>query len=367
MFSLALHHRKQPLPLNMSRNLLIVGSACFALLAKALPAPNFIDDESLKCWSSSDAASSAYEVWKSESTVYTSSLALFTSLDTNVPLTTLCDGRPRALITSYTTSTLTIDPPETTTLYNFGHSIYTVPTPSCTIAREACSSFHASYASATSDANTNNAPWPTASPLCKLYRPCNERPDYCFIYGRGGNLYYWPVTTTNGDFCAQNGSTIFASPTSPPLPNTVITDGHTFTSPTNYASFSNIEAHIHSTRHRLFDCGPASYKDVFVPLTETLYSWGSGYATSDSFNFENLNTIPASAYDVQRKCWNDKDCTTIQGPYLPRVPLPTEVLNLEPKEWKEAGCRGRSGVSGDFYMTPVALVTPAPTARGRMG
>jgi hypothetical protein len=337
----------------MSRNILIVGSACFALLAKALPAPDLIDDESLECWSSLDAAESAYEVWKSESTVYTRSLALFTSLDTNAPHTTLCDGRPRALTTSYTTSTSTIDPPVTTTIYNFGYSVYTVPTPTCTIAREACSAFHTSY----------------PSPHCKLYRPCNEQSGYCFIYGYGGNLYYWPVTTTNGDFCAQNGSTIFASPTSPPLPNTVITDGHTLTSPTNYASFNNIEAFIHSTRHRLVDCGPASYKDVFVPLTETLYSWGKDYATSSSFNFENLNTLPASAYDVQRKCWNDKDCTTIQGPYLPRVPLPTEVLNLEPKEWKEAGCRGNYGVSSDFYMTPVALalVTPAPTARGKMG
>jgi hypothetical protein len=237
------------------------------------------------------------------------------------------------------------------TIYNFGHSVYTVPTPTCTIAREACSAFHTSY----------------PSPHCKLYRSCNERPGSCYIYGNGGELCYWPVKTTNGDFCAQNGSTIFASPTSPPLLNTVITDGHTLTSPTNYASFTNIEAHIHSTRHRLFDCGPARRKDVFVPLTDTLYSWGDGYATSSSFNFENLNTLPASAYDVQRKCWNDKDCTTIQGPYLPRVPLPTEILNLEPEEWKEAGCKGLYGVSDDYYMTPVALVTPAPTVKGRMG
>jgi hypothetical protein len=73
----------------MSRISRIFGLACFALLANALPAPDLIDDESLECWSSLDAAESAYEVWKSESTVYTSSLALFTSLDTNVPHTTL--------------------------------------------------------------------------------------------------------------------------------------------------------------------------------------------------------------------------------------------------------------------------------------
>jgi hypothetical protein len=36
-----------------------------------------------------------------------------------------------------------------------------------------------------------------------------------------------------------------------------------------------------------------------VPLTATLYSWGADYATSSSFNFENLNTLSASAYDLQ--------------------------------------------------------------------
>jgi hypothetical protein len=94
----------------MSHSLRTFGLAYLVLHANALPAPTLIDDESLECWSSLDAAESAYEVWKSKSTVYTSSLALFTSLDTNVPHTTLCDGRPRALTTSYTTSTSTIDP-----------------------------------------------------------------------------------------------------------------------------------------------------------------------------------------------------------------------------------------------------------------
>jgi hypothetical protein len=351
----------------MSRSLRTFGFAYLVLHANALPAPDLIDDGSLECLSSLNAAQSAYATWSTQSFVTTRSSEVYSWLDKNVPYTTLCDGRPRALTTTYTTSTKTIDPPETLTIQNFGYRDYTAPTPICTIAKAACSAFHSSYASAVSDANTNGAPSPTSSPLCRLYIPCNEMPNYCFIYGRGGKLYYWPVTTTNGDFCAQNGSTIFAQPTNPPLPNTVITDGHTFTSPTNYASFSNIEAIIHSTRHRRFECGTASYKDVFIPLTETFYSFGTAYSTYESFNFENLNTVPVTAYEAQRKCRNGRDCTTIEGPYAPRVPLPTEILNLEPTEWKDAGCKGLHGVSNDYYMTPVALVTPAPTAKGRMG
>lgn len=356
----------------MARNLHIFASACLALLATALPAPDPVDPDSLQCWSSLNAYEAAASSWSEVPVTQTvTSSAYIAEIDTNVPYTTLCDGRPRAGTTRYTTEYTTYDPPKTITRGQgdwddeaITAGTYPSPSPTCTIADSACQIFQSSYSSAISDHVTNDAPSPTASPHCTVYRPCNENPDYCFIYGGAAKIYYWPVTTTNGDFCAYNGSTIFASPTNPPAANTVVTDGHTFTSPTNYLSFKNARAYIHSTRRRIFSCGGASYSDVLVPLTETLSTFASVTVTTrqESFNFENLNTIPVSAYEAQRKCRNDRDCFTIQGEYTPMLPLPTEILNLEPKEWKEAGCKGTdfSGYAAEM----VPLVTPAPTARG---
>lgn len=46
--------------------------------------------------------------------------------------------------------------------------------------------------------------------------------------------------------------------------------------------------------------------------------------------------------------------------------LPTEVLDLQPEEWKAAGCKGSQG--GDSYYRPrmVPLETPAPVSKGKL-
>lgn len=346
----------------MSRILRLFGSACLVTLVSALPAPELIDDESLKLLSAKNAYGSASAIWSDETYTTTLSSQVYTELDTNVEYTTLCDGRARALETRYTTSVSTINPPGTAVYNSWMYNQYTVPSPTCTIARAACTAFIASYDSAISDFRTNGAPSPTLKPQCTPYQTCKPGDtEQCRIYGYGGNLYYWPVTTTLGDFCAYNGSTIFASPTNSPSPNTVVMDGHTFTSPTNYAQFSHLEAFIPTTRGRRVTCGATSYDEVIVPLTESFYSIGSR-----SFNFEDLNTVPAAAYERQRRCNNGRDCTTLSDFYTPIVPLPTEVLNLQPKEWKEAGCAGRENISGQLHMTPVPLVTPPPKAPGKV-
>lgn len=352
----------------MLRSHLIIGSSYLALLAAALPAPDLIDDETLQCLSSNIAWESASVAWSDvpplTRTVTSQSWGI--GLDENVAYTTLCDGRPRAVETIYTTIYTTYDPPMTYT----EHQEWTVSSPSCTITGAACTSLLSSYSTALSEYQYNSAPWPTASAYCTSYHACKTGDSTdCRIYGFGGNLYYWPVQTVSGDFCLQNGSTIFAEPTDPPLANTAVVDGHTFTSPTNYAQFSVLQAYTTNTRGRRAKCGTTSYQDpIIVPLTETFSSfsgWESGTGIPASFNFEDFNTIPVAAWEAQKRCRDGDDCTTISGEYLPVVPLPTEVLNLQPKEWKEAGCQGRSDVSGGYYMTPKALVTPAPTAAGK--
>lgn len=208
----------------MSRNLCIFGSACLVVLAKALPAPDPVDDGSLECLSSLHSYDLAESSWSAVLvTQIVSSSPYAGALETNVPYTTLCDGRPRAVETHYTTAYTTYEPPLTVTHpqgdwdpAGITDSVYTEPVPTCTIAQSACTALLSSWTSALSDHSTNDAPSPTVSPHCSAYRPCNEVPNYCFIYGRGMKLYYWPVTTTSGDFCAYNGSTVFASPTNPP-------------------------------------------------------------------------------------------------------------------------------------------------------
>ncbi|KAM0706156.1 hypothetical protein Q7P35_006705 [Cladosporium inversicolor] len=321
----------------MLRTLRLLGSACLVSLAVALPAPELIDDETLQCVS-------AKNTWESA--------AYSPEPDTDVSYTTLCDGRPRAVESRYITKYTTYDPPRTVEIPQWLSNIFT-PAPTCTIAETACTSLLTSYNSAISHYQTNDAPSPTLKPQCTAYQTCKPgAEDQCRIYGYGGNLYY-------------ARSTIFASPTNSPSPNTVVMDGYTFTSPTNYAEFSGLQGFVPTTRGRRVECGgTAAYDIVIVPLTETFSSYAK--TGKSSFNFEDLNTIPAAAYEVQRKCWNEEDCTTLSGFYTPMVPLPNEVLNLQPKEWKEAGCAGRVDISGRLAMTSVPLVTPAPTAPAKL-
>ena len=207
-------------------------------------------------------------------------------VDRNVPLTTLCDGRPRALEpykTSEVTTTETLDPPETTTQY----STYNSPNPTCTIAATAC----AAIKSAFPDENSHCQTLPS-------YVPCSVDPDHCHILGGDRNtLYYWPVTTVSGDFCARNGSTVFAEPTSPPEPDKVVINGYTFTSPTNYISMEEARAQIHTTQPQI-TCGPPAHTSLILPITESFYSMGYYDYRKFSFNFADLapNPIPADAY-----------------------------------------------------------------------
>lgn len=302
--------------------------ASLLTVVNALPAtsPN---DNDLACFSSyQDYTSSSLAFGRITTTgVVSIEERISRSIDADVPWTTLCDGRRRALEpykTFEVTSTVTLDPPRTTT----GYSTYDSPSPTCTIA-------------------------------------CSMDPDACAILGWGPHtLFYWPVTTVSGDFCAQNGSTVFAEPTSPPEPDTVVRDGYTFTSPTNYISFAGARAVIRRSHPEPIShpCGPPVHTNVIVPITESFYSQGYYDSGKRSFNFADLapNPIPVSAYRIQGKCGQKKTCTgAIVGSYTPILPLPTEILNLEPEGWKGAGC---TGTNLGYSFTPIALATPTPTA-----
>lgn len=338
------------------RCLLFVSSP--ALLVFGLPAAELADDPTA-CLSSWHAYDSSAFSWSGDKHAVTlTSETLQPEFDYEVPYTTLCDGYRRAVVSRTITRTTTYDPPTTITV-NGG---YTKPAPTCTIPEKACTAISSSYVSSISDYKTKDGPSP-GLPHCTTYIPCNT---YCAIYDKGRpTIWYWPVTTTSGDFCAYNGSTIFNLPTNPPNPNTVVTEGHTFTSPTNYISFGHLDAGSKKSKYgaRTY-CGTKSYDNVIVPVTGAFTTKGLDQVRS-SLNFEDLNTMKFEEFKAQRRCRNS-DCTVIEGFYTPELALPTEVLDLEPVEWKAAGCKGTDVGTSWYHPRMVPLVTPAPVVEGKL-
>jgi hypothetical protein len=333
------------------RRLLLAAALAFHVAALPAADPNDDASDCSSSWSAYESSSAEYEEPYATS-IITTTVFDSTFFTFRYGITTLCDGRARGLgpheSAFVVPTTSTLDYPWETVLY----STYTSEPPTCTT-------------EASPDAP--DAAVQTANPDGDLsvrddYVPCNS--GSCYIYAQQNRVLYWPVTTVDGDFCAQNGSTIFAEPTSPPQPNKAIVDGSiTLTSPTNYISFGAAYAMNHGPGRHRTSCGPPPQNNVILPITESFYS--GAYAeprASYSFNFADLNTLPVEAYNRQRKCGSQHTaCDNYPmfdvADYKPILPLPTELSNLEPEEWM--GCRG---TPSNYYFDAVALVTPAPTA-----
>jgi hypothetical protein len=324
----------------MLTNLRVFSVASLVLAATALPGVQPRDDGAA-CTSSWDAYYEAKQSWDTVEVPQTVTTEVFEDqLDYNVPYTTLCDGYRRAHTTRYRDVTTTYDPPKTTAIYQFQLSSYPEPEPTCT----------------RTGLGYDPTPRPTAS-----YLPCSAVRGACYMYDSGGvNVYYWPVTTTNGDFCAYNGSTIFAQPTNPPAPNTVVTDGNTFTSPTNYISFATIAPYLITRKYHATACG-VSMTNAVAAITGAMTTKGL-YDGTQSFNLEDLNTLRIGAFQGQRRCRNNA-CTVIEGRYTPELALPTGVLELQPEEWKDAGCKGTDLGTSWYHPTMVPLITPVPEVK----
>jgi hypothetical protein len=350
----------------------LLAFSSLSLLASCLPAADPIDNGSacLSSWHAYDTSSSSWIDAAPTTTLTTETL--YPQFDYDVPYTTLCDGYRRAVVSRTTTPVVTYDPPKTTTLNS-----YTEPEPSCTIPETACTAILSAFSSSSSAWFSSAPAIPSPGrPHCTTYRPCDspEYPgdSYCFIEGNLQKVYYWPVASTPGDFCNSAGSNIsaFAKPTSPPElnPSTVVTDGHTFTSPTNYVSFANLEAVLHIRRYRdVPNCGGTSYRSgtgVIAAVTGAFTTKGLDGVRA-SLDFADLNTMRYEDFKAQRRCKNNP-CTVIEGFYTPELALPSEVLELQPKEWKAAGCRGTDIGTSYYHPEMVPLVTPAPVAKGKL-
>lgn len=277
-------------------------------------------------------------------------------------LTTLCDGIPRAignvtyvqLPISYTTQT------------NYSYDVSCVgetaaPTP-CSIGPNDCYSYYSSQQTMNITASAPDAAVCTTEGFSSCAYPNTD----CVIAAGSGTsascrLYYWPVTTTNGNICLNNGSTLINPPTATTGPNTAVFDNFTLTSPTVAISFAAIS--------RSDGCG-ATVSNYILPLDPSrVYTIRGARAdgVGVSMNFADLQTtcieagcyteVPWSAYASAPACYSAYDtnsllCSTILPDYNPQIDLDnlSELFTLDPS-WGTA-CFG--DIIGVFD-PPIAL------------
>ncbi|KAE9369960.1 hypothetical protein N431DRAFT_469836 [Stipitochalara longipes BDJ] len=324
--------------------------------------PTFaLQDSADRCWASwyshSSAIASAFDDY-SYTTLGTFSTYVDTSccypISNTVPMTTLCDGFPRAVGFPTTVYNIT----STKTYYNYTQvslisSSITNIAPTCTLDYNApdCtrlwSSWDYTYTSLksgkdrASELYEDYARPPCTSPLW----PCPTSIAKCSIDADYVTMYYWPVTTASGgDFCAHNGSILTPTPTDPGgHPNTIVSGSMTFTSPSVYIVANSAYA-WYATKERGYttwgqSCGavdrhftyavdPASMSTINPHTPEVLYP----------LDYQDLNTIRQEAY--QRECGRRYGCSffsSIVSDFTPYVKMPLGVNTVE-SEWK--GCSG---------------------------
>ncbi|KAE8394951.1 hypothetical protein BDV23DRAFT_145946 [Aspergillus alliaceus] len=306
------------------------------------------------------------------------------------PVTTLCDGYPRALgpreiITWYypgigPCSTFSLPHNHTTTLY-----VEPSASPTCTPQLEGCIGIWQTFSSLSREYHasiTSPLPGDTRSPL----RPNNcpntprEYPDNdhctdCHFLPDTATMYYWPISTANGDLCAQNGTTIPATPTGDG-PNTAILDNYTLVSPSIYLSFTQI--HAWSDRLHGLQCG-LSHSNKMISVHPTAISSRRGHrngryaiiGTAFPFNFAEFlpqaignytqSVIPWAQYRGGEQCpVYDPSCTIVRDDYVPFIDMPDEVTEIDP-HWEKCN---RSRFIPSVTLVPIidgTAVAPAPT------
>jgi hypothetical protein len=154
-----------------TRQLIITTALAFQ--AAALPAADPID-EPKECWTSlDDHWSSSWQYDGAATELVSTEEWVWTSVDSDVPLTTLCDGKARAL-EPYKTAVITeTETLETPTLTTFTRA-YTEPSPTCTIGESACSSL----------VYTHDL-FPRYCDLAQTYPPCATTSAKCDVWDGG--------------------------------------------------------------------------------------------------------------------------------------------------------------------------------------
>jgi len=154
-------------------------------------------------------------------------------------------------------------------------------------------------------------------------------------------VLYWPVTTAGGNFCAQNGTVVTASPTITGKPNTAVYEGRTVTSPTVYYIYGTVSA-VDTNTGRM--CGNRANnvsvavqpEDIVMPVDITTRS--SIIQTTTKFNWDYVNDMPWSIYSPicqQRSEYTlSEDCQTVWGHYKAELAVPTALTRAQ-NQWTE--------------------------------
>ena len=146
----------------------------------------------------------------------------------------LCDGIPRYNQTKPWSTYLI----STSVVLTQGRT-FPEPAPRCSIQPSDCNAVMSFYNSILKTANGSYTYYGICTPIIThmttgFCGSCTFEPSHV-------QLLYWPVTTTNGDLCLRNGSTITQTPTGIG-PNTAVVNGTTFTSPTVYMAYDTLAA-----------------------------------------------------------------------------------------------------------------------------
>ncbi|KAB8075204.1 hypothetical protein BDV29DRAFT_172435 [Aspergillus leporis] len=295
------------------------------------------------------------------------------------PVTTLCDGVTRALgpresLTSYwpgtgPCNTYVVTETTTTPVYRSPS-----PTPECELNTQHCIPIWQTYSNlltAYSNSITTEIPGDTNSPIEPGSCPSTSR-NYtvddpctnCHYLPGTATLFYWPVTTTGGDLCLQNGSTVPATPTGDG-PNTAVVNGNTFVSPNIYVSFTSIYARSNQRAHPGGSCG-GEYEDVIVsvdpeavssyrlhrnakyPIIGTAYPFNFAEFQPHEVGNHTLSLIPWDKYLGGSQCPLYSGCSMIRDDYLPWMGIPDGVMTQIDPRWTQC--------HRSWYIPPVSMV-----------
>ncbi|KAL4893650.1 hypothetical protein BDV59DRAFT_176884 [Aspergillus ambiguus] len=294
------------------------------------------------------------------------------------PVTTLCDGIPRALgpresITRYYPGTGPCTYSSKT--YTRTSTLYYEPDdePSCSLNTQECIPIWSTYKSlsssyrasitATIPGDTNSPIEPEACPSTKRNYTVEDPCTACHYLPNTATMFYWPVTTVNGDLCLQNGSTIPATPTGDG-PNTAVVDGNTFISPTIYVSFTSIYARSNQRVHPGGPCGgdhvnaiisvdPAdissyrSHRNAKYPTIGTQYPFNFADFQPQVIGNYTQTVVPAPQYLGGSQCPLYQTCTIIRDDYVPYMEIPDVMTQIDPR-WTQC--------DRSWYIPPVSLV-----------
>ncbi|OGM46636.1 hypothetical protein ABOM_004708 [Aspergillus bombycis] len=306
------------------------------------------------------------------------------------PVTTLCDGVVRAL-----------GPRETATKYYPGTgpcSTFSLPSstvtpvyrepsasPTCRPELAGCIGVWQTYSSLSSEYKasvTSSIPGDTRSPLRPVHctntardRPEKDPCSACHFIPGTATMFYWPVTTANGDLCAQNGTTIPATPTGDG-PNTAILDDHTLVSPSIYISFTSINAwsnrrngHICGERYssQLISVHPTAvtslrdHRNARYPSEGTPYPFNFAEFLPQTVGNYTQSLIPWPQYRGGSQCpLYDPSCTMVRDDYLPYIEVPQEAAEID-SHWEKCD---RRWLVPAVTMVPIidgTAVAPTPT------